>query len=353
MLPDAQVTAFAPPAIPGLGATGGVSFAFQATGDQNSQELSQATQNLLGKIMQSGKAIYAFTSFDANTPMLHLDIDRDKAEAMKVPISAIFSTLQSQLGSIYINDFNKYGKTYKVKMQSSEDFRRNLNIVSQLYVPSSTGALVPLDALATVRWTLGPRQTERFNMFPSASVNTQGVPFFSSGQMMNLVQNIVDTEFSHDYQLSWTDMSYQESQNEGMILYLMVLALTFAYLFLVAQYESWTMPISVILSVGTATLGGLLALWIFQMSFNIYCQLGLLMRLRFRSVMMTALSFVIGVFPMVFASGAGAGSRQAIGITTFWGMLVATIVGMMFIPGLYAAFQRIAEATVRFFGKKA
>ena len=387
VLPDAQVTAFAPPAIPGLGATGGVSFAFQATGDQNSQELSQATQNLLGKIMQSGKAIYAFTSFDANTPMLHLDIDRDKAEAMKVPISAIFSTLQSQLGSIYINDFNKYGKTYKVKMQSSEDFRRNLNIVSQLYVPSSTGALVPLDALATVRWTLGPRQTERFNMFPSASVNTQGVPFFSSGPMMNLVQNIVDTEFSHDYQLSWTDMSYQESQNEGMILYLMVLALTFAYLFLVAQYESWTMPISVILSVGTATLGGLLALWIFQMSFNIYCQLGLLMligltaktailmveyskqerdagqsvsdaalngmRLRFRSVMMTALSFVIGVFPMVFASGAGAGSRQAIGITTFWGMLVATIVGMMFIPGLYAAFQRIAEATVRFFGKKA
>ena len=306
--------------------------------------LTDQTQNLLGKIMQSGKAIYAFTSFDANTPMLHLDIDRDKAEAMKVPISAIFSTLQSQLGSIYINDFNKYGKTYKVKMQSSEDFRRNLNIVSQLYVPSSTGALVPLDALATVRWTLGPRQTERFNMFPSASVNTQGVPFFSSGQMMNLVQNIVDTEFSHDYQLSWTDMSYQESQNEGMILYLMVLALTFAYLFLVAQYESWTMPISVILSVGTATLGGLLALWIFQMSFNIYCQLGLLMligltaktailmveyskqerdagqsvsdaalngmRLRFRSVMMTALSFVIGVFPMVFASGAGAAAGR-------------------------------------------
>ncbi len=386
-LPDAQVTAFVPPAIAGLGATGGVSFAFQAIGDQNSQELSQATQNLLGKIMQSGKAIYAFTSFDANTPMLHLDIDRDKAEAMKVPISTIFSTLQSQLGSVYINDFNKYGKTYKVKMQSSSDFRRNLNSVSQLYVPSSTGSLVPLGALATVRWTLGPRQTERFNMFPSASVNTQGVPFFSSGQMMNLVQNIVDTEFSHDYQLSWTNMSYQESQNEGMILYLMVLALTFAYLFLVAQYESWTMPISVILSVGTATLGGLLALWIFQMSFNIYCQLGFLMligltaktailmveyskqerdsgvpiqeaalngmRLRFRSVMMTALSFVIGVFPMVFASGAGAGSRQAIGITTFWGMLMATIVGMVFIPGLYTAFRRIAEATVRFFGKKA
>ncbi len=386
-LPDAQVTVFAPPAIPGLGATGGVSFAFQATGDQTSQELSQATQSLLGKIMQTKKAIYAFTSFDANTPMLNLAIDRDKAEALKVPISSIFSTLQSQLGSVYINDFNKYGKTYKVKMQCSEDFRRNLNTISQLYVPSETGAQVPLDALATVGWTLGPRQTERFNMFPSANVNTQGVQFFSSGEMMKLVQEIVDKEFSNDYQISWTDMSYQESQNEGMILFLMLLALTFAYLFLVAQYESWTMPISVILSVGTATLGGLLALLFSKMSLDIYCQLGLLMligltaksailmaeyskqerdegktipdaalngmRLRFRSVMMTALSFVIGVFPMVFATGAGAGSRKAIGITTFWGMLVASIIGMMFIPCLYAAFQRIAEATVRFFSRKA
>ena len=384
-LSDAQVTVFAPPAINGLGATGGVTFAFQATGDQTSQELSQATQNLLGKIMETGKAIYAFTSFDANTPMLYLDIDRDKAEAMHVPISSIFSTLQSQLGSVYINDFNKYGKTYKVKMQSSGNFRRNLNIVSQLYVPSATGALVPLDTLATIKWTLGPRQTERFNMFPAANVNTQGKQFVSSGELMDIVQDIVDSEFSNDYQLSWTDMSYQESQNEGMIVYLLILALTFAYLFLVAQYESWTMPISVILSVGTATLGGLFALLFYSMDLNIYCQLGLLMlvgltaksailmaeyskqerdagksivdaalngmRLRFRSVMMTALSFVIGVFPMVFASGAGAGSRQSIGITTFWGMLVASIIGMMFIPCLYAAFQRMAEFTVRLFGK--
>ncbi|MDR0932730.1 MAG: efflux RND transporter permease subunit, partial [Victivallales bacterium] len=356
-LPDAQVTIFAPPAIPGLGATGGVTFAFQATGDQSSRELSQATQNLLSKIMQTQKTIYAFTSFDANTPMLHLDIDRDKAETMKVPVSSIFTTLQSQLGSIYINDFNKFGKTYKVKMQSAENYRRNLNIVNELYVPSTKGALVPLDALATVRWTLGPRQVERFNMFPSADINTQGVPFFSSGQLMKLIQDIVDKDFPNDYKISWTQMSYQESENEGEILYLLALAFTFAYLFLVAQYESWTMPISVILSAGTATLGGLLALWIYRMDFNIYCQLGMLMliglttktailmveyskqdrdagvpipeaalngmHLRFRSVMMTALSFVIGVSPMVFASGAGSGSRQAIGVTTFWGMLVA------------------------------
>ena len=378
-LPDAQVAVYVPPAIMGLGATGGVSFALQATGNQTPQELSQAAGNLIARIMQTKKAAYGFTSFNASTPMLYLDIDRDKAEALKVPIKSIFGTLQSQLGSLYINDFNKFGKTYKVKIQSAGDYRRNLNIVSQLHVPSATGKLVPLDALATVRWTLGPRQVERFNMFPAANIKTQSVPFFSSGELMNLIQSIVDKEFTKDYQISWTDMSYEESQNQGRIIYLLILALVFSYLFLVAQYESWTMPISVILSVGTATLGGMLALKVLQRDLNIYCQLGMLMligltaksailmaeyskmerdegkpitdaaldgmRLRFRSVMMTALSFVIGVLPMVVATGAGAGSRRSIGITTFWGMLAATTVGMMFIPCLYAAFQRLAEWT--------
>ena len=378
-LPDAQVTVFVPPAIMGLGATGGVSFALQATGGQSAQQLNQAKNLLLGKIMASGKAVYAFSSYDANTPMLYLDIDRDKAEAMNVPISSIFSTLQSQLGSVYINDFNLFGKTYKVKMQSQEEFRRNLNIVSQLHVPNAKGKLVPLDALATVRWTLGPRQVERFNMFPAANINTQSIPFFSSGEMMKLIQDTVDKDLSKDYQVSWTQMSYEERQNQGQIVYLLLLALTFSYLFLVAQYESWTMPLSVILSVGTATLGGMIAIKSFRMPLNIYCQLGLLMligltaksailmaeysklerdagkditeaalngmRLRFRSVMMTALSFVIGVFPMVVATGAGAGSRRSIGITTFFGMLLASIVGVMFIPCLYAAFQRMAEWT--------
>ena len=378
-LPDAQVQVFVPPAIQGLGATGGVSCMLQATGKQTPQELSQAARLLVGKIMQSGKAKYAMTTFDAGTPMLYLDIDRDKAEAMKVPISAIFATLQSQLGSLYINDFNQYGKTYKVKMQSTGDYRKNLNIVNQLHVPNSSGKLVPLDALATVRWTVGPRQVERFNMFPSANIRAQGKEFVSSGEMMRLIQDILDKEFSKDYQIGWTEMSYEERQNQGQILYLLVLALAFSYLFLVAQYESWTMPLSVILSVGTATLGGMIALWATNTDFNIYCQLGMLMligltaksailmaeyskqerdngveiaeaalngmRLRFRSVMMTALSFVIGVLPMVVATGAGAGSRKSIGITTFWGMLMASVLGVMFIPCLYAAFQRMAEWT--------
>lgn len=386
VLPDASVNAFVPPAIMGLGATGGVTFSLQATGDQNSQEIAQTTNHLLSKIMETGKAVYAFTSFDANTPMLYLDINRDKAEAMNVTINSIFSALQSQLGSYYINDFNKYGKTYQVKTQLAPELRQNLNIIDQLYVTSTTGENIPLSAVADLRWTLGPRQVERFNMFPSASINTQSVPSFSSGEMMNLLEDLVHKNLSKDYQISWTDMSYQESQNEGKIVSLLMISLLVAYLFLVAQYESWTMPISVMLSVATATLGAILALKLSNMSLNIYCQLGLLMligltaktailmvefskferdkgatiqdaalngmRVRFRSVMMTALSFVIGVFPMVVASGAGAGSRQSIGVTTFWGMLVATIAGMMFIPGLYVIFQRAAEAVTGFFHRK-
>ena len=387
VLPDATVNAFVPPAIMGLGATGGVTFSLQATGDQTSQEIAQTANNLLSRIMETGKAVYAFTSFDANTPMLYLDINREKAEAMNVPVNSIFNALQSQLGSYYINDFNKFGKTYKVKMQLASDLRENLNVIDQLHVTSNSGSEVPLSALASLKWTLGPRQVERFNMFPAAGINTQSIPSFSSGEMMTLLEKLVHKNLSKDYQISWTDMSYQESQNEGKIVNLLMISLLVAYLFLVAQYESWTMPISVMLSVATATLGAILALKFAGMSLNIYCQLGLLMligltaktailmvefskqerengasvgeaalngmRVRFRSVMMTALSFVIGVFPMVVASGAGAGSRQSIGVTTFWGMLVATILGMMFIPGLYTIFQNAAEAVSGFFhGKK-
>jgi hydrophobe/amphiphile efflux-1 (HAE1) family protein len=377
-LDDAEVQVFVPPPIMGLGATGGVSFALQATGNQSAQELDRAKERVLGEIMGSKKALYAFSSYDANTPMLYLNVDSQKAMAMGVQVQDIYAVLQRQFGSDYINDINKFGKTYKVKSQAAEIFRSDPNKLDQLYVKSSRGKQVPLSTLVEQKWTLGPRQVERFNMFPSANIKAQSLPGVSSGELMETIQKIVD-KLGKGYQLSWTEMSFEERQNQGQILYLLILALTFSYLFLVAQYESWTMPLSVILSVGVATLGGMLAMLCFKMPLNIYCQLGLLMligltaksailmaeyskqerdegkditeaaldgmRLRFRSVMMTALSFVIGVFPMVVAAGAGAGSRRSIGITTFFGMLLASIIGVMFIPCLYAAFQRMAEWT--------
>ena len=380
-IPDAAVTIFTPPAITGLSATNGVTFSLQAVAGQSSQELAQATTSLLTKLQASGNVLFAFTSFDANTPMLHLDINRAKAEAMNVPVSAIFYTLQTQLGSMYINDFNLESKTYKVKVQSDVSYRENLNIVSQLTVMSTTGQSVPLDALTNIAWSLGPRQVERFNMFPSASVNTIGGPGVSSGEVMNLIRDIVANELPEGYQISWTDMSYQEQQNEGQITSLLILSFLFVYLFLVAQYESWTMPISVLLSCGTATAGAMIAMKLTGMTMNIYCQLGLLMligltsksailmvefskqsrdegasiedaaleglRVRFRAVMMTALSFVVGIAPMVVASGAGANSRRAIGTTTFWGMVAASFIGIMFLPGLFAVFQRLGENAVK------
>ncbi|MCC8190831.1 MAG: efflux RND transporter permease subunit, partial [Planctomycetes bacterium] len=389
-LPDASVTAFVPPAIMGLGATGGVTFSLMATGQQTPRDLADATTFLMGKILETGQAMYAFTSFDADTPMVYIDLDRDKAEVMGVPVSAVFSTLQTQLGSYYVNDFNMYSKTYQVKLQSGPAFRRNLNDIEQLTVTSTAGDSVPLTAIAGVRWILGPRQVERFNMFQSAAINTQSLPSVSSGQMMQTVADLVRTEMSREYQIGWTDMSYQESQNQGQIVWLMLLALVFGYLFLVAQYESWVMPIPVFLSVGTATLGGLLALRLYGQAMNIYCQLGLLMlvgltaktailmveyakqerddgqslydaamlsmRVRFRAVQMTGLSFVFGVAPMVVATGAGSGSRRAIGQTTFWGMIVALVFGMILIPPLYVLFQWLGEESMRrlrqFFGVK-
>jgi len=383
---EAKVSAFVPPAIMGLGMTGGVTFALQATGDQSMQEISQASNLLVGKIMATRKALYAVSAFDVSTPILDLKIDRDKAEAMDVPVSSVFSTLQSQLGSMYVNDFNLYGKTYKVKIQSEPEFRENLNAIGQLTVASTRGNLVPIDALATVDWTLGPRQVDRFNMFPTAMMRAQTMPGTSSSELMKVIQELVYSELPNDYQISWTDMSYQETQNEGQIVSLMLLAIMFAYMFLVAQYESWSTPVSVMLSVATATFGAMATLIIVKMPLDIYCQLGLLMligltaktailmaeyskqlredglsirdaaivgmKVRFRAVMMTALAFTFGIFPMVVATGAGAGSRHSIGITTFWGMIAATIVGMALIPGLYAITRSTSEGTKRLFWKE-
>ena len=375
--PDAKVLALVPPPIQGLGDSGGVTFALQAMEGQSFRDLSEAANRLVGRIMQSGKAMYAFTSFDCSTPMVKFNLDRAKAEAMGVPVADVFSTLQAQLGSFYVNDFNKFGKTYQVKIQAEKENRATLAALDRIYVTSLGGAQIPISALGTFEWTLGSRQAERFNMFASAAFTCQSLPGVSSGELMRLCEELKDDELGKGYALAWKDMSYQEKRNEGTIVWLLALSLVMAYLFLVGQYESWTVPISVILSIATAVGGGLVALKLTGRAMDIYCQLGLLMligltaktailmvefakqrretgtglyrssitglRMRFRAVLMTALSFVIGVLPLLYASGAGAGARVAVGTVTFWGMLVATVVGMLLVPPLYVCFQRVGE----------
>ncbi len=376
-LHDAKVTAFIPPAIMGLGVTGGVTFAFQDTQNRSPQEFAGAVTSFVQEIQKLPGTSFAFSKFDVNTPQLSLQLDRKKAEALGVPVGNVFAALQQNLAAYPVNDFNIGGFTYKVKVQSDAGSRRNIKDVEQLLVKTNSGSMVPLSSLASVSYIAGPRMLTRFNQFQNAVVVVMTTPFVSSGVMMKEIQHLADAKLPPGYQISWTDMSYQESKNQGQIGLLLALAFIFGYLFLVGQYESWTIPLPVILSVSVALLGGLLGLTIWHLPMSIYAQLGLIMliglasknailmvefskqeretgveigdaalrggRFRYRAVLMTAWSFIIGVFPMVVATGAGAGSRVAIGVTTFCGMLLATIVGIVLIPPLYTLFQNFRE----------
>ncbi|MDD3155352.1 MAG: efflux RND transporter permease subunit [Victivallaceae bacterium] len=382
--PWANINSFVPPAIMGLGVTGGASFVLEATAGQDAQELAGATRAFMGVLNQQPYMQYAFSTYEAGTPQLFLDLDRAKCEALHVPVNRVFSTLQNELASYYVNDFNLGGYAYKVKLQAEKRYRTSVSNVLDINVRNDAGQMVPLSAIATVSSMVGPRQIMRFTQFPSASFQTaQKLNSISSGELMNRIEKMAQETLPPGYQIGWTDMSYQERGNEGKILFLMSLALLFGYLFLVAQYESWTVPLSVILTVAVATLGAFLGVWAFGLSLTIYAQLGLVMLIglssksailmvefskmererglsvvdaalsgasqRYRAVLMTAWSFVLGVVPMVFATGAGAGSRVDIGVTTCIGMIFATVFGIVFIPGLYAVFQYSSEFIAKFF----
>lgn len=376
----ASIVAFTPPAIMGLGATGGASFDICGIGDIDASALATVTDAFVRDLSARPETMFAMTAYDAATPQLRLRLDREKAELLGVQAGTVFSTLQDVLASYYINDFTLSGNNFEVKLQAGADSRSSLQHVEELLIPNSNGDMVPLSALGTLQYEVGPRQITRFNKMVAAEINAQSAPGVSSGDLYAAIEGI---KLPAGYHIEWTGLSYQEKQNTGQIVFLMGLALLFAYLFLVAQYESWTIPVPVMLTVSFAVLGALLGLTVCGESMSIYAQLGLVMliglaaknailmvefskqereggkgieeaalsgaNLRFRAVMMTAWSFLFGVLPLVFADGAGAASRQAIGITTFAGMLAATCVGIVFTPALYAVFQRLREKASRKF----
>lgn len=374
-IPQATVFAFAAPPIQGLGTAGGIEMELLDLAGRPPEELAQALQGLILHANENPRIQRAFSTFSAQTPQLYLDIDREKAETLGVRLSDLFLTLQSNLGSLYVNDFNLFGRTFRVFLQADAPFRMAPEDLNRLHVRNTRGQMVPVQSLVAVEPVLGPESTRRFNMSRAASVNV--TPVGSTGDGIEALRAIERNNLPPGFAIDWSGTTFQEVQAGGEAAVVLALALLFVYLFLVAQYESWTVPTSVILSVVIAGAGGLAATWLAGLDNNIYTQIGLVMliglasknailivefakqlrdegrsiqqaaadaaRVRFRAVLMTAVSFILGIMPLVLATGAGAASQVSLGVVVLGGMLAATFLGIIVIPPLYVFVQGLRE----------
>ena len=345
-----------------------------SVGEFSSQDLAATMASISERLKRDLKTERCAYGFNANTPQLYLDLDRKKAESLGVTAKTIFSTLQNKLASFYVNDFNMKGGSYEVIVQSQADYRSTVKDIMDIRFPGANGGMVPLAAVGKIRYSVGPREIKRFNKMQGAWINIQTPPGMTNLEVLDYAEKM---EMPPQCHIEYSGIARQEKDNQGQIIWLMALAAFFAYLFLVAQYESWTIPVPVMLSVTVALCGALGGLLLTGTELSIYAQLGLVMliglsaknailmvefsmrerergvpareaavngaNLRYRAVMMTAWSFLFGVFPLVRATGAGAHAQRAIGITTFSGMLAATVVGIIFVPALYCVFQRMRE----------
>ncbi len=375
-MPDAQVMVFNPPPIPGLGNSSGFEFRVQDAEGRDPVLLSQAANGLIYDANQDLKLDRVFSTFRANVPQFRLDVDRNKVKAQGIVLSDIFKTLQAQLGSLYVNDFNQFGRTYRVMIQADSQFRSAPDDLRYYYVRNAKNEMVPLSTLATLSPVLGPVSINHFNLYRSVSVTGQAAAGYSSGEAITSMEQLAN-RLPTGYTYEWAGQSKQEIEAGDIAPILMALAIVFVYLFLVAQYESWSIPFTVIGAVPLALFGTMLTLYLVGLANNIYAQVGIVLliglstktailivefamerraagesiidaasnaaRLRFRAVLMTAFSFVLGVLPLVLASGAGAASRVSLGVTVLSGMLAATLLGTLFVPIFYYLVQRVRE----------
>ncbi len=375
MLPDGMAIVFNPPAIRGLGSAGGFEFYVQAREDSDPVRLGDVVNAMAGALRQDAKLTGINTFFRSTVPQLHVEVDREKAISLGVPVADVFDALQSTLGSLYVNDFNMGGRTYKVQVSSEAPFRARPEQIGSLFVRSATsGEMVPLAALVRVTNTIGAEQVDRFNGFIAAKMLGSGKPGVSSGEAIAEVEKVAARTLPPGYTLAWSGQAYQELRTGNASVFAFGLAIVMVYLILAALYERWRLPSAVVLAVPFAVLGALGLVWLRGMENDIYFQIGLVVliglaaknailivefaqqglldgmsakdaalqaaRLRFRPIVMTSLAFVFGVMPLSIASGAGSAARRSMGTGVVGGMLVATFVATIFVPLFFTLFAR-------------
>ena len=366
---EALVLAFNPPPIFGLGTAGGFEFYIQNRGEGGAQRLAQVMQQFQGAASQSKLLAQVQTLWRAQSPQLSVDVDRERAKALGVPVDEVFNTLSSTLGSYYVNDFNKYGRAWQVLMSAEPGYRKRPDDIGQMWVRSSSGEMVPVSALASVRYSSGPETLDRFNNLPAVKLFGQGAPGVSSGQAIAEVERIAREVLPPDFSFDWGGASYQEKRASGTSGLTLALGALMVFLILAAQYEKWSLPLSVLLAVPFGTFGALAAVWLRGFTNDVYFQIGLVTliglaaknailivefasqkyhegmsasaaalegaRLRFRPIIMTSLAFILGVLPLAFSSGAGSAARRSVGTGVMGGMLAATFLAVFFVPMFY------------------
>jgi len=373
--PECKVYLSTPPVIPGLGSSGGFEMQLEARGDATFENLVQATDTLMYYASKRKELSGLSSALQADIPQLYFDVDRDKVKFSGVPLADVFSTMKAYTGSVYVNDFNMFNRIYRVYIQAEAPYREHKENINLFFVRGTDNAMIPLTSLGTTSYTTGPGSIKRFNMFNSSVILGEGADGYSSGQAMEIIEQIAREHLPENIGVEWSGLSFQEKQAGGQTGMVLALVFMFVFLFLAALYESWMVPVAVLLSLPVAALGAYLGVWGCGLENDVYFQIGLVMlvglaaknailivefakeqvdkgvdvvqaalhasQLRFRPILMTSLAFILGMLPMVIASGPGSASRQAIGTGVFFGMIFAVTVGILLVPFFFVLIYKM------------